>query len=51
MTSHETGAAGKPPSPRVLRLAVAGSALLMVGAGLVNFYASHQAQARRAANA
>ncbi|MBC3465157.1 iron uptake system protein EfeO [Pseudomonas sp. RW10S2] len=51
MTSHETGAAGKPPSPRVLRLAVAGSALLMVGAGLVFFYASHQAQARRAANA
>ncbi|HGM5578658.1 TPA: iron uptake system protein EfeO [Pseudomonas putida] len=50
MTSHETGAAGKPPSPRVLRLAVAGSALLMVGAGLVFFYASHQAQARRAAN-
>lgn len=49
MSRHDTGTPANLPSPRLLRLALAGSVALMIGAAGVFYYAAHQAQARHAA--
>lgn len=49
MTNSPSGLPGKATPPRALRLAVAGSVILMIAAGGMFYYASQVAQKKRAA--
>lgn len=51
MSNRPSGPSGKARPPRVLRLAVAGSVILMIAAGGLFYYASQVAAKKRAANA
>ncbi|WP_412459935.1 iron uptake system protein EfeO [Pseudomonas sp. SC11] len=51
MSRDQGGTPATPPSPRLLRLALVGSVLLMAGAGVVFYYAAQQAQAKRSTGA